>query len=338
MIEITIKENEAGQRLDKFLKKYLSQAPGSFLYKMLRKKNIVLNGKKASGSEKLETGDQVKFFLAQETMEKFRGISEALPAEEGFPGKHPEILYEDAHVLFLNKPSGMLSQRARKEDLSAVEFVRWYLRKSGQLGEEELRAFQPAVCNRLDRNTSGIIGAGKTLAGLQELTELFRKRSIKKYYLCFAKGSISKQAYIRGYLTKDERNNKVRILAKEQEGALPIETEYTPLAVSREMTLLKVHLITGRSHQIRAHLAGEGHPILGDYKYGDRKWNEGYKKAYGIKDQLLHAYQLQMPVLTGPLERLSQETVTAPVPEEFARLIKETKWERGIQEALEVLH
>ncbi|HIW83064.1 MAG TPA: RluA family pseudouridine synthase [Candidatus Dorea gallistercoris] len=338
MIEIRIREQEAGQRLDKFLKKYLSQAPRSFLYKMLRKKNIVLNGKKASGSEKLEKGDQVKFFLSEETMEKFRR-NETVSLPEGiFRGPHPEILYEDVNVLFLNKPSGMLSQRASKEDLSVVEFVGWYLRESGALGEEELRAFQPAICNRLDRNTSGIIGAGKTLTGLQQLTELFRERSIKKYYLCFAKGRIQKPAHIKGYLVKNEKTNKVRIQSGDQEGALPIETEYRPIAVSKDTTLLKVRLITGRTHQIRAHLSGEGHPILGDYKYGDRKWNETYKRTHGIKDQFLHAWRLQMPTLSGPLENLSQKTVTAPVPEEFAELIKETKWEHGIQEALEVLH
>ncbi len=335
MTEVTIRENEAGQRLDKFLKKYLSQAPGSFLYKMLRKKNIVLNGKKATGSEKLKTGDQVRFFLAKETLDKFKGQA---PEEVRWQGESPEILYEDSQVLFLNKPSGMLSQRAKKEDLSVVEYVIWYLRNSGQITEEDLLTFHPSVCNRLDRNTSGIIGAGKTLAGLQALTEVFRERSIKKYYLCIAKGMIREGAHIKGYLRKDEERNKVAIHPGPCPGASFIETEYFPLLSNQEMTLLKVHLITGRAHQIRAHLSAEGHPILGDYKYGNKTWNDHYKKTRGIQDQMLHAWQLQMPqTLPGALEGIAGRRITAPLPEVFAELIKETTWEHGIPEASEVL-
>lgn len=344
MKELIINSNEAGQRLDKYLKKYFRNAPGSFLYKMLRKKNIVLNGKKAEGKEKLCQGDSVKLFLSEETIRKFSG-QETETADAFFKAlssenkRMPEILYEDSNVLFLNKPSGMLSQKADAGDISIIEYVTSYLLKSGQLTAEDLHTFHPAVCNRLDRNTSGIIAAGKTLAGLQQMSSLFRERNLAKYYLCIVRGRLCEKAYMKGYLKRDFKTRKV-LISKEQtdESFLPVETEYIPIAWNREMTLLKVHLITGRTHQIRAHLASLSHPVLGDYKYGDRKFNAPMKDKYKIEDQLLHAYELQLPQLTGALSDLSGRTIRAKIPEKFWTVIKETAWEHGIQEALEVLH
>ncbi|MCI9249597.1 MAG: RluA family pseudouridine synthase [Dorea sp.] len=345
MKELEINANEAGQRFDKYLKKYLKEAPDSFLYKMLRKKNIVLNGKKADGREKLAAGDRVKLFLSEETVEKFSGgaplkkVSAGLSQEELCHRIAPDILYEDSHVLLVNKPSGVLSQKAASGDISMVEYVTAYLLENGQLAEGELRTFRPSVCNRLDRNTSGIIAAGKSLAGLQALSELFRERGMGKYYLCIVRGELEETAYIRGFLKRDMKAHKVRVSEeKEGEDWLPIETEYIPLAQSSRMTLLKVHLITGRTHQIRAHLASEGHPVLGDYKYGDRGFNEVFRKKYAVKDQLLHAYELRMPKLGGALLGLSEKNITAPVPALFWKIIEETSWQHGIREALEVLH
>lgn len=357
MKELEIHSNESGQRFDKFLKKYLKKAPDSFIYKMLRKKNIVLNKKKADGREILAVGDKVKLFLSDETIEKFSGAAmersqslDSLLLKDRGKLLRPEILYEDSQVIFFNKPSGVLSQKAKPDDVSMAEYVVSYLIGSGQMKEEELLTFRPSVCNRLDRNTSGIIAAGKTLAGLQELSELFRNRTLKKYYLCIVQGRVCEQAHIKGFLGKDEGTNKVCILTeKDRQGIglteevkaqdyAPIETEYIPVAYNQETTLLKVHLITGRTHQIRAHLASQGHPVLGDYKYGSRKVNEVYKVKYGIADQLLHAYELQMPETFGVLSGISEKTVTAKVPSVFWKVVNETSWEHGIQEALEVLH
>ena len=337
MKELIIHDNEAGQRLDKLLRKYLSEAPGSFIYKMLRKKNIVLNGKKATGNEHLKKGDSVKLFLADDTIAKFQASKpEHMQQLKGTVKL--DIIYEDHNVLFINKPSGMLSQKAKESDISVVENVTAYLLNSGQLTSEDLRTFRPSICNRLDRNTSGLIVAGKSLAGLQQMGELFKERTLKKYYLCIVKGRIQEPAHIRGYLFKDEKTNTVHLSSRQLKDSLPIETEYMPIAWNAEMTLLKVHLITGRTHQIRAHLASTGHPLLGDYKYGNRNWNDRYKKDWKIEDQILHAYQLSLPAMKQELENLSGKTFYAKVPDLFWNLIKETAWEHGTQEALEVLH
>ena len=338
MRELTVTEKDCAQQLIKYLSKYMEEAPKSFFYKMLRKKNIVLNQKKADGSEKLKTGDTIRMYLAEETIEKFRKTPEKPAA--GKQVKYPklDIVYEDEKVIFLNKPAGVLSQKAKETDVSLTEALGAYLSEKNA-GEETM--FRAGLCNRLDRNTSGLIVAGKSLAGLQQMGELFKKRTLKKYYLCIVKGRITEPAHIRGYLVKDEKTNRVSLskggFSKDAKG-LPIETEYVPIAWNEEMTLLKVHLITGRTHQIRAHLASTGHPLLGDYKYGSKKWNDRYKKEWKIEDQVLHAYQLTMPGMKKELENLSGKTFYAKVPEVFWKLIKETAWEHGTREALEVLH
>lgn len=361
MRELIIRENEAGQRLDKFLGKYMEKAPKSFFYKMLRKKNITLNGKKAAGNEKLCCGDAVRLFLADETIDNFSGQSVPESTDKSRAGKEhpkvsfwkPEIIYEDSHILLLNKPAGLLSQKAEKDDVSVVESVLHYLLESGQLTHQDLRTFRPSICNRLDRNTSGLIAAGKSLKGLQELSTLFKERTLKKYYLCLVKGNITKPLHVQGYLIKDEKTNTVAVTArpekqtgkKTEKDERPIETSFQPLAQAGDTTLLKVHLITGRTHQIRAHLASLGHPIIGDYKYGDRTVNERYKKDYGVSFQLLHAFELDFPELSGTLSYLSGQSFQAPLPSVFFNILKGqgythatvlqkgwNLWELGIQE------
>lgn len=323
MKEIRIGENESGQRLDKFLLKYMSLAPKSFIYKMLRKKNITLNGKKAQGNEQLRQGDAVKLFLSDDTIGKF---SETRTA--GYAETELDILYEDKHTIFINKPAGMLSQKAAAEDVSLVEHLIAYLLKTGQISEEALATFRPSVCNRLDRNTSGIVAAGKSLAALQQLSAMFRERSLKKYYLCLVHGRVTEARRISGFLSKDERTNRVRVQRagerrSPQKEEARIETEYRPLRTGDGVTLLEVHLITGKTHQIRAHLAAEGHPIIGDYKYGMRSVNDSFKREYGLSTQLLHSCRLCFPECTGALSELSGREITAPVPDLFRRICRE---------------
>lgn len=314
---LEIAPEEAGQRLDKLLGKYLNQAGKGFLYKMMRKKNITLNGKKCDGSERLKAGDQVRLFLADETIEKFRSeVSADVLSLEA-----PEVIYEDSNILILNKPSGMLSQKAREQDISLNDLMLNYLVGSGKITPKQLRAFRPSICNRLDRNTSGLVVAGRSMSGLQIMNQAFKERSMEKYYLCIVKGRVREKQQIQGYLIKDHKTNQVRILDHPMEEAQPIATAYEPLAYGKDLTLLQVELLTGRSHQIRAHLASIGHPIGGDTKYGDPELNRRLRTECGVKNQLLHSWKLVMPeTLTEPLSALAGKTFLAPVPEEFSRV------------------
>lgn len=327
MKQLVMKEIDSGQRLDKFLGKYLKEAPKSFIYKMLRKKNIVLNGKKADGSEKLAAGDEIKLFLSEDTLEKFCGET-----KEGARCSL-DVVYEDEQVLFINKPAGMLSQKASKEDVSLVEYLIGYLLEQGSLTKEDLKTFHPGVCNRLDRNTSGLVAAGKTLQGLQILSKAFQERTLHKYYLALVAGKIEKPAHIKGFLWKDEKRNKVMVLKEKKQGSLPIETKYEPLGTGQGTTLLKVQLLTGRSHQIRSHLASIGHPIVGDWKYGEEGTNKRYKECYGLTHQFLHAWKLEFPEDMEELPNLAGKTVTANVPQEFQKVLRGEKlWEKAVGE------
>jgi 23S rRNA pseudouridine955/2504/2580 synthase len=314
---IVVDKNEAGQRLDKLLMKQLNKAPKSFIYKMLRKKNITLNGKKADGSEKTLLNDEIKLFLSDETIQNFSENYKTTIVENCL-----DIIYEDSNILVINKPAGLLSQKAVAEDISLVEHIISYLITSGQITENELQTFKPGVCNRLDRNTSGLIVAGKTLSGLQVMSELFRDRTLQKYYLCIVSGRIDKPSLISGYLRKDEKTNQVTITQSFLEGSDPIRTEYSPIRYNNSYTLLKVKLITGKTHQIRAHFNSIGHPLITDGKYGNEKTNTKFRNEFGLKYQLLHSYQIIFPEMSGELDYLSNKIITAEVPEYF-RIIQE---------------
>ena len=328
MREVRIGPNEAGQRLDKFLAKYMKEAGQGFFHKMMRKKNITLNGAKCTGAERVAGDDVVTLWLSEETIEKFRGAEQPVMSEKsrerkpsaalekhrspgkasgGIPGLRDRIIYEDDQLLVFDKPAGMLSQKARPEDVSANELLLEYLLDSGSITREELRTFRPSVVNRLDRNTSGLLLFGKTFPALQILSEAVRERTIEKYYVTAVRGTVAEACEIRGWLRKDSEANQVRILERpETDEDKEIRTAWRPL-----------------THQIRAHLASIGHPVLGDPKYGDRTVNETLRKYCGIRGQMLHACRLEMPELPAPLEGLSGRSFTAPLPESFRKLFPE---------------
>lgn len=327
MKEIIIGANEADKRLDAFLKSYLKEASGGFIYKMLRKKNITLNGKKAEGTEKLKSGDSIKIFFADETLDKFRGrdnnaVSNAAEDDKkAFKtiGNLP-IIYEDENILLVNKPAGILTQKADRKDISLNEWLIGYLLSTGEITSESLETYRPSVCNRLDRNTSGLVICAKSLAGARKMTQLIKTREVDKYYRTVVSGRLSERVSLKGYLYKDEARNKVYI--KDQDPGDDrysyIETEYEPVSYleEKDLTLLEVKLVTGKPHQIRAHLSSIGHPIIGDAKYGGRK-------VPGLNYQLLHSYRLVFPkVLETPFDVIAGKEFTAELPELFKKIVK----------------
>lgn len=338
MILKKISSNEAGQRFDKYLKKLLKEAPDSFIYKMLRKKNIVLNGKKADGGEKLSIDDEVKFFLADETFERFCGKIEncsfsfniALYEQAYYKMRDLDIVYEDNHILVVNKPSGILSQKSKSEEISVNEWLIGYLLRKGFVTKESLVTFRPSVCNRLDRNTSGMVVCGKTLAGSQYLSRIIRDKSLEKYYYCLVSGEFSVVKRVTGYLYKDSIQNKVTVYQNKnnvpeafREEAVFIDTAYHTVRIANNITQLEVQLFTGKPHQIRAQLAAFGYPIIGDCKYGDTKTNQLYAQK-GVKSQLLHAHKLIFPV--SPCEEFAQVSgsiLECPAPKIFNKLMRE---------------
>ena len=308
MREIIINKNEAGQRFDKLLFKYFNAAPASFVYKMLRKKNITLNNKKSDGKDKLAVGDCVKIFMTDETIDKFRSSKNIEASGKATHKFSLDVVYEDENVIIVNKPAGVLSQKAKKNDISMNEYIIEYLLDTKQLSENELETFKPGICNRLDRNTSGLLIAGKSLLGLQVMSDMLKDRTFGKYYITVVSGEINGKTKIKGYLTKDSKYNKVKIYDKPLKESSYIETEYECLKTNGRYTILKVKLITGKPHQIRAHLASVRHPIIGDTKYGRADINEIFRKKCGVKYQLLHAWQLKFDEMPDELKKLKQKT------------------------------
>ncbi len=315
MRELQVSKKDAGQRLNKYMMKYLNQAPSSFIYKMLRKKNITRNGKKAAGDEILAEGDRICLFLSDETIEKFR--SDKMQVGQIQTANPLQVLYEDEDILAVHKPAGMLSQKAEKQDYSINEQIVDYCLTNKKLTKEAFETFTPSICNRLDRNTSGIILAGITLQGSRMLSKALKDRSCDKYYFTIVKGVMKQPIHDIAYLVKNSDKNHSRIYRTQEEAnGTKIETEFTPISVHGDYSLLRVKLYTGKSHQIRAHLQALGYFMLGDWKYGDKTVNHIIREQFHLTHQLLHA---------GMVRFADGKVIKDPLPEEFIEIAKYLK-------------
>lgn len=304
---LVIAQNDAGQRLDKFLTKTYHQLPASLLYKAMRKKDIRRNGRRCTISDRLEEGDVLTLFLPEDTLQTAPPTYEFMHAS-----RQLDIVYEDEHLLLLNKKAGLLVHPDDKEFTDTLIFrVQRYLYEKGAYDPANEASFAPALVNRIDRNTSGIVIAAKTAVALRILNEKLKNREIQKYYLCIVHGHMPRQSdTLEGFLEKNEKQNRVYISDKAKQGARTIRTRYRVLAEQDALSLLEIHLLTGRTHQIRAHMASIGHPLLGDGKYGSNAQNKGT----GFTKQALCSYRLKFDFTTpaGELAYLNGREFTLP--------------------------
>ena len=285
MRELKIGKNDAGQRLDKFITKTLD-LPTSLLYKSIRTKKIKVNRKRAENNTVLAEGDTIQCFLAEEFFEKT--VSE-VSFENITP--HLDVIYEDENIMLLNKRPGVSVHEDDKGSTNTlITHIQAYLYQKGEYDPREEQSFAPALCNRIDRNTGGIVIAAKNAEALRVMNEKIKEREIDKFYLAAVHGTPKPEAAtIKGYLLKDEKNNTVKVFDKNPpRGAKEIITKYKIIAKSRDTSLIEVELLTGRTHQIRAHMAHIGHPLVGDGKYGINRDD----RAKGYKYQALYSYRL----------------------------------------------
>ena len=299
MKEITINSNDAGRRFDRFLRKYLQNASLGQIYKIIRK-DAKVNSKRQHEDYMLCEGDMITLYLSDEEFDKLiaRNKTSRSRAKRQF-----KIIYEDEDILVVDKPFGLLTHgdiHEKKNHLANQ--VRDYLIETGAFDPRE-KVFSPAPANRIDRNTTGLVIFGKNATSLKELNRKIRDNEVKKYYLTVVEGSIDETLSLEGKLSKDKTKNRVTI---NDSGDLDIKTIVKPIQkLERNTTLVEVELLTGRSHQIRAHLSSIGHPIIGDTKYGG-------KEIFNISTQLLHAYKLEF----------DGRKFTAELPDNFYNILE----------------
>lgn len=314
MKEFIIKFNDSGQRLDKFLQKVTSNFSKGMMYKSIRTKRIKLNGKRTDGAVILSEGDVVSCYISDEFFKSNRSIS-CLDTKYDFmkASFQLNIIYEDDNILIIYKPSGLVvHDDDRKSTDTLIGRVLHYLYRSGEYVPEKENSFTPALCNRLDRNTCGLVIAAKNAASLREINRLIRENRIHKSYLCVtSKVPPKKQDVLHAYHYRPENSKIVKISARKLTGYREIITKYNVLATNGNLSLVKVDLITGRTHQIRAHMSFIGAPLLGDNKYGSKAMNGKYNEKY----QLLCAYRLFFEPDTGsPLAYLNGRRFVCETP------------------------
>ncbi|MEE0967027.1 MAG: RluA family pseudouridine synthase [Bacilli bacterium] len=316
MKEFVIDKNHENQRIDKYLKKLLSRASTTLIYKMIRKKDIKVNGVKVKENYILKKGDIVSMFLYED---RFKELSEPLTLYD--LKIEFDVIYEDEKILIVNKPAGLLVHEDENESINTLaNQVLNYLYQKGEYDPVEDIGFVPGPVHRLDRNTSGLVVFGKTMKSLQDLNEMMKKRHcIDKTYLTICKGYMDSCEMV-DYVKKDADNKMMRIVSKDSDGALKMHTIVEKVKSKNNMTLLKVKLVTGRTHQIRIHLSSHNHPIIGDSKYGDFEFNKMIKKDYHLDHQFLHAYSLTFTKPIGSVKYLEGKTFITPLPKKLNQI------------------
>ena len=315
MRRIIVTSIEANQRLDKFLMKYLNECPKGMIYKGIRTKKIKYNGKKPQGNEILQENDEIKIFFTEEQFEAFTRDKEVKKVPISF-----KAVYEDDNILIVNKPMGLLTQKDVATGHSLADEVLSYLKENGSYNPQMAKGFTPAPCNRLDRNTAGIVLVGKNIPAVQVLGEMLQTKQISKYYMSIVLGRVTEPMILKGYHMKQEGKNEVKISTEYVEGAKPVETRILPLKTNGRYTLVEVQLVTGKTHQIRAHLSAIGHPIIGDPKYGDAIENQYFEAKYGLKYQILCAYKVKFELCKMPFQYLQDRVFTVPAPTIYSKI------------------
>ena len=305
MRSITVKKNDAGQRLDKFLAKSVKGLPMSLMYKFIRTKKIKVGGKRTDGKYMLSEGDVIDLYIKDEFFDSPENDKSALTHIE----PKIDVVYEDENIILVNKRPGVVVHEDKDaRDNTLIMHIQAYLYKKGEYDPTGEQSFAPALCNPIDRNTGGIVVAAKNAAALREMKEKIKNNEISKFYLCAVKGIMPKKSdTLTGYLIKDSATNTVTVYDRKVKDAKNIITKYRVLAEKNGNSLLEVELVTGRTHQIRAHMAHIGHPLLGDGKYGV---NRGEKRD-GYKYQALYAYRIRFDFAddSGTLGYLRGKTV-----------------------------
>ena len=329
MRSFVINQNDGGQRLDKFVTKTAWGLPPSLMYKFIRKKRIKVNGKRAEEKQILTSGDLVEMYIPDEFFEKKTKDTDTLELSRVKPKLN--IVYEDDNIILCDKKPGVLSHTGDEGDSNRADageretliyHIKAYLYQRGEYKPEDENSFAPSLCNRIDRNTGGIVIAAKNAQALRQMNEMIKNGDVHKKYLCAVHGSFSRKSEtLKGYLFKNTKTKTVKVTKEPTKGSKEIITQYKVVDYDRnhDLTLLEVTLLTGRTHQIRAHMASIGHPLLGEGKYAENKLD----RTMGYTHQALYSYKVSFDVKDGVLTDLDRREFTVdPENIRFLKLFK----------------